>query len=112
MKLRAMILAGLLGSTMLAGSALAADTNKMTLVAAAKPGDRAAVGTLLAGPAKQDIAGPIGTAALVWAASRNDADMVDLLLAPGADAKGANEFGATGLYAASANPDAKITGKL
>src|SRR5262245_33194308 len=110
MKIRAMMLAGLLGSTMFASAALAAETNN--LADAAKAGNTAAVRTLLAGPAKADIAGPVGTAALIWAASRNDKDMVDLLLAAGADSKGANEFGATAIYAAVANTDAAITTKL
>jgi len=107
-----MILAGLLGSTIFAGTALAADTSSLSLIEAAKLGDRAAVRTLLAGPAKADIAGPVGTAALVWAATRNDLEMVDLLLGAGADAKGANEYGATALYAAAASPDAAMTVKL
>jgi ankyrin repeat protein len=112
MNMRAMILAGLLGSTILAGAALAADTSNLPLVTAAKQGDRAAVRSLLNGIPQKVIAGAEGTAALVWAASRNDAEMVDLLIGAGADAKSANEFGATALYAAAANPDASITIKL
>src|SRR5712691_9624159 len=108
----ATILAGLLGSSILAGAALAADTTNVPLVTAAKLGDRAAVRSLLNGIPQKVIAGPEGTAALVWATSRNDAEMVDLLIGAGADAKSANEFGATALYAAAANPDATITGKL
>ena len=80
MNMRAMILAGLLGSTMFAGTALAADTSKVPLVAAAKQGDRESVRTLLNGIPQKVIAGPEGTAALVWAVSRNDPEMVDLLL--------------------------------
>src|SRR5438067_9499196 len=106
MKMRAMILAGLLGSTIFAGAALAADTTNVPLVTAAKQGDRDAVRSLLNGIPQKVIAGPEGTAALVWAVSRNDAEMVDLLLRAGADAKATNEFGATALYAAAASPDA------
>src|SRR5215475_558312 len=98
MKMRAIILAGLLGSTMLAGTALAADTTNVPLVTAAKQGDRDAVRSLLNGIPQKVIAGPEGAAALVWAASRNDAEMADLLLRAGADPKAANEFGATALY--------------
>jgi len=112
MNMRAMILAGLLGSTIFAGAALAADTSNLPLVTAAKQGDRAAVRSLLTGIPEKVIAGPEGTAALVWAASRNDLEMADLLLRAGADAKGANEFGATALYAAAANTDAAMTIKL
>jgi ankyrin repeat protein len=112
MNIRALVLAGLLGSTIFAGTALAADTSNMPLVAAAKQGDRDAVRTLLNGIPQKVIAGPEGTAALVFAASRNDAEMVDLLLRAGADAKNANEFGATPLYAAAGNADATIAVKL
>jgi len=110
MNMRSMILAGLLSSTMLAGSALAADTSNLPL--AAKQGDRAAVQSLLSGLEKKDVAGADGTAALVWAASRNDLQMADLLLRAGADAKSANEYGATALYAAAAHPDPAMTEKL
>jgi ankyrin repeat protein len=106
-----MILAGLLGSTLLAGPVFAADTN-VPLVTAAKQGDRNAVRSLLTGIPQKVVAGPEGTAALVWAASRNDAEMTDMLLRAGADAKAANEFGATALYAAAAHSDAAMTVKL
>ena len=66
MSIRAVILAGLLGSPLFAG-ALAAETNNLSLVDAAKLGDRAAVRSLLTGSAKKDVAGPAGTAALIWA---------------------------------------------
>jgi ankyrin repeat protein len=66
----------------------------------------------LNGHAKKDVAGPEGTAALVWAATRNDLAMADLLLRAGANVKGANEFGATALYAAVAHPDPAMTEKL
>jgi uncharacterized protein len=112
MKIRAMILAGLLGSTTFAGAALAADTSSLPLVAAAKQGDREAVRSLLNGIPQKVIAGPEGTAALVWATSRNDPEMVDLLLRAGADVRGANEFGATALYAAAVNAGPAMTVKL
>jgi ankyrin repeat protein len=112
MNIRTRLLAGLMGSAMFAGAALAAGTGDMTLVTAAKEGDRAAVQALLNGPAKQDAAGPEGAAALVWAATHNDAEMVDLLLRAGADVKAPNEFGATALYAAAETPDSAMTAKL
>jgi len=108
----AMILAGLLGSSILAGAALAADTTNVPLVTAAKAGDRAAVRSLLNGIPEKVIAGPEGTAALVWAASRNDVEMAEMLLRAGADAKGANEFGATALYAAASHAELPMTQKL
>lgn len=110
MNMRAMILAGLLSSTVFAGAAFAADTSNLPL--AAKQGDRAAVQSMLNGLDKKDVAGADGTAALVWAASRNDLQMADLLLRAGADAKGATEYGATALYAAAAHPDSAMLAKL
>ncbi len=112
MKIRTGLLAGLMGSALFAGAALAAGADDMSLVAAAKEGNRAAVQSLLSGSAKEEVAGPQGTAALVWAASRNDLEMVDLLLAAGADVKAANEFGATPLYAAAEQSDPTLTVKL
>src|SRR5258705_13872991 len=99
MNTRATILAALMGSTILAGAALAA--GDMSLVNAAKEGDRAAVQTVLKGLTKQDVASAEGTAALVWAATRNDLAMADLLLHACANTKAANEFGAPALYAAA-----------
>ena len=60
MSIRAMILAGVLGVPLVAGAALAADTGNLSLVNAAKQGDRSAVQSLLNGPAKQDVAGAAG----------------------------------------------------
>ncbi len=112
MKTRATILAALMGSTIFGGAALAAGASHVSLVTAAKEGDRAAVQSLLNGRAKKDVAGPEGTAALVWAATRNDLAMADLLLRAGANVKTANEFGATALYAAAAHVDPAMTEKL
>jgi len=112
MNMRATILAALMGSTICAGAALAADASNTSLVTAAKQGDRAAVQSLLNGHAKRAVAGAEGTAALVWAATRNDLAMADLLLRAGANVKAANEFGATALYAAAAHADPAMTEKL
>jgi len=112
MTMRATILAALMGSTILAGAALAAGGSDMSLVTAAKQGDRAAVQTLLNGRTKEDVAGAEGTAALVWAATRNDVEMADLLLRAGVNVKAANEFGATALYAAAEHADPAMAVKL
>src|SRR2546426_11982857 len=93
MNTKATILAALMGSTICAGTALAAGASDMSLATAAKQGDRAAVQSLLNGRAKQAVAGAEGTAALIWAATRNDLVMADLLLRAGANPNGANEFG-------------------
>ena len=112
MNMRAILLAGLLGSTIFAGTALAADMTNVPLVTAAKQGDRDTVRSLLNGIPQKVIAGPEGSAALVWAASRNDLEMADLLLRAGADVKAINEFGATPLYAAAANRAPAMVAKL
>jgi hypothetical protein len=87
MNIRTRLLAGVLGSAMFAGAALAAGTSDMSLVTAAKQGDRAAVQSLLSGPAKKEAATAQGTAALVWAVTRNDTAMVDMLLKAGVNVK-------------------------
>jgi len=113
MNMRATILAAVLGSTIFAGTAFAVDTSlPLPLATAAKQGDRAAVRSLLNGVPQKVIAGAEGAAALVWGASRNDLEMVDLLLRAGADVKAANEFGATALYAAAAHADPAMAQKL
>jgi ankyrin repeat protein len=112
MNTKTTIVAALVGSMMCAGVALAAGAGDVSLVTAAKQGDRATVQSLLNGGAKHAAAGAEGTAALVWAATRNDLAMADLLLRAGANAKAANELGATPLYAAAAHVDPAMTEKL
>jgi cytohesin len=112
MRIRETFLAGVLSVPLVVGAALAADTGNQSLVNAAKQGDRAAVQSMLNGPAKKDVVSAQGGAALIWAASRNDVAMVDLLLGAGADPKAANEYGATALYAAAADADPTMTKKL
>jgi len=112
MNTKATIVAALMGSIMCAGASLAAGAGDVSLVTAAKQGDRATVQSLLNGGAKHAAAGAEGTAALVWAATHNDLAMADLLLRAGANAKAANEFGATPLYAAAAHPDPAMAEKL
>ena len=63
MNIRAMILAGLLGVPLVAGPALAAETGNLSLVDAAKIGDREAMRSLLSNRTKQDVTGPEGTSA-------------------------------------------------
>jgi ankyrin repeat protein len=112
MTTRAAILAALIGAMMCSSVALAANETDLSLVAAAKQGDRAAVQSLVNGRAKRDVAGAAGTEALVWAATRNDLAMADLLVRSGANVKAANEFGATALYAAAAHADPAMAARL
>src|ERR1700680_3293787 len=95
MNIGAMILAGLLGVQLFAGAARAAETPNLSLVDAARQGDREAVRSLLNSRAKVDVPGADGMTALIWAAYRNDVQMANLLLRAGADVKAANEYGAT-----------------
>jgi uncharacterized protein len=112
MSIRAMIIAGLLGVPLFAGPALAADTGSLSLVEAARQGNREVVASLLSNRGEEGLGGAEGTDALIWAATRNDAQMADLLLRAGADPKGANDYGATALYAAAANTDPAMTARL
>lgn len=82
MSIRVMMMAGLVGVPLLAGAALAADTDKQ------------------------------GTAALIQAASHNDLAAIDNLLKAGVDPNSANDYGATALYAAAASADPAVTAKL
>ena len=112
MMLRTRILAGAVGLPLLVGTALAADPG--SLVDAAKQGDRMAVRSMLDRGAGVNVNAPAsdGLTALFWAVSRNDAEMVDLLLKAGANANVANDYGATALYVASTNADEPIVAKL
>src|SRR5260370_26052020 len=110
MSIRAKILASALSLPLVAGAALAADTGNRSLVNTAKQGDRAAMQSLLNGPAKEEVAGAQGAAALIAAATRGNVEVVDLLLGAGADPTAANEYTATALYAAAAeNPHSPLT---
>ena len=64
------------------------------------------------GRGKDAVPGPEGTDALIWAVSRHDLEMADLLLGAGVNVKGANEYGATALYAAAENADSAMIEKL
>jgi uncharacterized protein len=86
MSIRVMMMAGLLGVPLLAGTALAVDAGRQ--------------------------AGAGDTAALIQAASHNDMAAVDSLLKAGVDPNGANDYGATALYAAAASADPAMTAKL
>ena len=112
MTIRVVLLAGLLSIPLATNAGLAADTGKQSLVDAARAGDREALIAVLKASPKEDVVGPKGVAALIWAAYRNDLPMTDLLLGVGVNPKGANEYGASALYAAAALADATMTTKL
>jgi uncharacterized protein len=62
--------------------------------------------------AKDDVASAEAIATLISAVSRNDLKTVDVLLRGGANVNGANEYGATALYAAAAHTDPAMAVKL
>lgn len=111
MRVKSMSLVLLLGAALFTGGA-PAETASLSLLDAARQGDRQAVRSLLNSGAKVDVAAADGMTALIWAAHRNDSEMADLLLRAGADVKAANDYGATALYAAAANADPAMTSKL
>ena len=59
--------------------------------------DKAGVRALVAQKADVNAPQPDGTTALTWAARANDLELVDLLLAAGANVRAANREGATAL---------------
>ena len=91
---------------------LAAAAGGLSLVSAAKEGDRDAVVSLLRGGVDANSPAGDGTTALFWAAYANDAEMAEALLASGADVNRANEYGATALYVAAVNADETLIEKL
>ena len=82
------------------------------LVDAAKAGNVAAVRAEL--QKKSDVNTPAvdGSTALHWAVHNNAVDIVDLLLAAGANVKAANRYGVTPLTLAATNGNARIVERL
>ncbi len=68
---------------------------------AAKAGDRAAVGRLIAGRANVNQPATDGSTALLWAVYNSDLEMVRSLIAAGAKVDQANRYGMTPLLQAS-----------
>ena len=86
---------------LLAVAAVSAAPPEAPLIEAVKNGDRAAAGRILEGGGDPDARLPDGTAALHWAAYRDDADTADLLLRAGAAVDAANRYGVTPLALAA-----------
>ena len=83
------------------------------LVAAVKAADLEAVRTLI-GEQAVDVnqAEPDGATALHWAVHRNDAELVDLLIAAGADVAAANRYGVQPISLAAENGNAALLDAL
>ena len=84
----------------LAGATLAVASD-LRLVEALKRRDRKALNTLLAQHAEVNAAQPDGATALSWAVYLDDRESADLLLAAGAKAEVADEYGETPLTLAA-----------
>jgi uncharacterized protein len=79
---------------------------EVSLIDAVKAIDKAGVRTLLAQRIDVNAPEPDGTTALHWAANRDDAELVDLLIRAGANAKAANRYGVTPLWLAALSGNA------
>jgi ankyrin repeat protein len=99
MSIRVMMMAGLLGVPLLAGTALATDTSKNTaaLIQAASRDDLAAADNLLKAGTDPNGANDYGATALYAAAASADPAMTEKLLAAGADANTHLQSGETPL---------------
>ncbi len=91
-----------------------AATGDLSLVDAAKSGDRDAVRAILRDGQQVDVneEQPDGATPLAWAVHRNDLEMADLLIAEGADVNAANEYGVTPLSLACTNRQPAMVRKL
>lgn len=113
MKTRITACAGLIFSGLLLTTFAAAPASDVSLLDAAKQGNREAVRSLLAGnhsgvnTAKAD-----GTTALAFAAYHDDLEMAEMLLAAGADPNAANDYGVTPLSLACTNRSTSMVDKL
>jgi len=94
---------------MAVNTALGAD---LRLIDAAKKFDVKTVRLLIAQHVDINASEPDGSTALYWAAQRANADIVDVLLAAGANPKIANRYNVTPLSLASMNGDAAIIERL
>ena len=101
--------AGLLAGALAAPGAAAAARRDAPLIAAVKAADVDAVRSLIVDRGVDvNQAAPDGATALHWAVHRNDAALVDLLLAAGAGVSTANRYGVQPISLAAENGDAGI----
>jgi uncharacterized protein len=84
----------------------------LTLVEAAKNGDRDAVRALLHSQADVNAAAADGTTALHWASYTDDLELADLLIRAGARVDSANDLGVTPLWTASLNGSTAMVQRL
>jgi uncharacterized protein len=82
------------------------------LVEAVKSGDRATAITLLGRRIDVNVPEIDGTTALHWAVHHDDVDLVDRLIAAGANVKATNQYGVTPLAEAAVVGNVTVLGKL
>jgi ankyrin repeat protein len=85
---------------------------RLSLVDAAKSGNRDAIRTLLGKGANVNAGAADGTTALHWASYRDDVESADLLIKAGAGVNTANDLGATPLWTASLNGSEAMVRRL
>ena len=90
------------------GVSVSAAANDVPLVDAVRLGDVEAVRALLTQQVDPNSADAEGSAALLWAAHRDDLAVAEVLLQAGARADQANRFGATPLLVAATNGSAEM----
>jgi uncharacterized protein len=90
-------------------TAFAAD---LRVVEAVKKSDPKAVRSLISQRAEVNATEPDGSTALHWAAQRDNVEMVEILLAAGANARTANRYNVTPLALAAMNGNAAIIERL
>ncbi len=97
---------------LLAGSLIASDTVRPSIVDAAKSGDKAALRALIQKKVDVNASDADGSTALHWASYRDDVESADLLLRAGAKANAATDLGVTPLWPASENGSSAMVRRL
>src|SRR5271156_5250635 len=98
--------------TMLVSAALLATDADLRLIEAAKSGDVSGVRALLAQHVPTTAVDADGSTALHYAVRAGNIEVVDLLIANGADVKAATRYNITPLSLASGNADAAIIERI
>ena len=93
-------------------TALAASSDDLRLVDAAKNKDRPAIRSLLEQHVDVNSSQPDGTTALAWTAHWDDLEMTELLIRARANVNAANEYGVSPLSLACSNGSAAIVEAL
>ena len=97
---------------MILGSVVAAAPADVRLMDAVKKSDVKSVRSLMAEHVDVNASDVDGSTALLWAAQRNNPEIVDILLASGANAKAATRNNVTPLSMACVNGNAAIIERL